>query len=75
MKFVNIEAVLSDLEASKKRFPDGTWTTDSIIELLNRYPKLEFDLADMKDPNVRSCVNCDGFGIDCGTCEVNDNDG
>lgn len=49
MKYINIEAVLADLEAARQREPNGSMPIASVIELLDRYPKIEFDLKDRKD--------------------------
>lgn len=49
MKYINIEAVLSDFEMARQREPDASMPIASVIELLDRYPKIEFDLKDRKD--------------------------
>ncbi len=49
MRFVNIDAVMNDLKAVKNETNDAKINISTVIEILDRYPKLEFDPADRKD--------------------------
>lgn len=49
MRFVNIDAIMNDLEMVKENMGEAKMSISSIIEMLDGYPKLEFDPADRKD--------------------------
>lgn len=59
---------MTDLAARK-------YSKDKTIKSLKEALELAIKALEEKTQNELSCMTCDHFGIDCGDCEVNDDDG